>query len=133
MAILYRHTQQTQDMPDMAYEAHSFGRLVRGTQVYEAPNSENPHTFEASGFLHTDEAHSYRLYEGMRVPRVDMEPRARLVVKAKFPVIDKAPRVSDEDTPKGRVECTHEGCDWWCGAHNAHKMVAHVTKKHGGK
>ena len=130
MAILYGHTQQTQDMPDMAYEAHSFGRLVRGTQVYEAPNSENPHTFEASGLLNTDEAHSHRLYEGMRVPRVDMEPRARLVVKAKFPVINKEPRVSDQATHGGRLECAD--CDWWCGAHNAHKMVSHVSKKHGG-
>ena len=130
MAILYGHTQHTQDTPDIAYEAHSFGSLVRGTQVYEVPNSENPHTFEASGFLNIDEATTRRLYEGMRVPQVDMEPRAKVFVKAKFPAIDKTWRTSDEDTPKGRLECAD--CDWWCGAHNAHKMVAHVSKKHGG-
>ena len=133
MASLYGHTQHTQDTPDMAYEAHSFGSHVHGTQVYVMPNSENPHTFDASGFPDTDEATSRRLYESMRVPRVDMEPRARLAVKAKFPAIDKSWRTSDK--PKGqagRLECTHEGCDWWCGAHNEHKMAAHVSKKHGG-
>ena len=134
MAILYGHTQHEQDVPDMAYEAHSFGSHVQGTQVYVMPSSENPHTFEASGFPDTDEATSRRLYEGMRVPRVDMEPQARGWVKAKFPTIDKEPRVSDEGKRNGfgRLECTHEGCDWWCGSHNEHKMTARVSKKHGG-
>jgi hypothetical protein len=133
MAILYGHTQHTQDVPDMAYEAHSFGSHTQGTQVYEVPNSENTHTFQASGFLATDEAHTYRLYQGMRVPQIDMEPRARLAVKAKFPVIDHTWRTSDKPTGQaGRLECTHEGCDWWCGAHNPDKMTAHVSKKHGG-
>ena len=130
MAILYGHTVHEQAVPDMAYEAHSFGSHVQGTQVYESPTSENPHTFQASGFLATDEAHTYRLYQGMRVPQIDMEPRARLAVKAKFPVIDHTWRTSDDDTPKGQLRCAD--CDWWCGAHNAHKMVAHVSKKHGG-
>ena len=115
----------------MAYEAHSFGSLVQGTQVYEAPTSENPHTFQASGNTWLDGLTSHKLYEGKSIPlHVDMEPRARVFVKAKFPVVDHSWRTSDK--PTGRIVCEVEGCDWWCGAHNAHKMVTHVGKKHGG-
>jgi len=130
MTILHGHIQHEQPVPDMAYEAHVFGPRPRGTHVYEAITSENPHTFQATGNEYQDELTSLRLYEGKTLLRVDMEPRARLAVKAKFPVIDHTWRTSDQ--PTGRVTCEVEGCDWWCGAHNAHKMVTHVSKKHGG-
>ena len=133
MAILYGHTTHEQETPDMAYEAHTFGHYTRptGTQVYEAPTSENPHTFQGSGNTWEDGLTTRRLYEGMPgIQAVDMGPRARVFVKAKFPVIDHSWRTSDK--PTGRIVCEVEGCDWWCGAHNAHKMVTHVGKKHGG-
>jgi hypothetical protein len=98
--------------------------------VYEVPTSENPHKFQATGNEWLDEVTSLRLYEGKPLTSVDMQPRAQLAVKTKFPVIDKSWRTSDK--PTGRIVCEVEGCDWWCGAQNAHKMELHVGKKHGG-
>ena len=133
MAILYGHTVHEQAVPDMAYEAHIFGPRPQATHVYEPITSENPHVFQATGNEYQDGLTSLRLYEGKTLSRIDMEPRARLAVKAKFPVVDHTWRTSDKPTGQaGRLECTHEGCDWWCGGHNPDKMTAHVSKKHGG-
>ena len=132
MAILYGHTAHEQEVPDMAYEAHTFAHYARPgtTQVYEVPTSENPITFQATGDEWHDEQRSRSLYAGKPLTYVDMQPRAKLAVKAKFPAIDKSWRTSDK--PTGRIVCEVEGCDWWCGAQNAHKMELHVGKKHGG-
>ena len=139
MAILYGHTTHEQETPDMAYEAHTFGHYTRptGTQVYEAPTSENLHTFQASGNTWLDGLTSHKLYEGKSIPlHVDMEPRARVFVKAKFPVIDHSWRTSDK--PTGRILCAVEGClngngeQWWCASINPDTLKKHNRKKHGG-
>jgi hypothetical protein len=131
MAILYKHTQHTQNVPDMAYEAHNFGALVPGVQVCEMPNSESTYRFLASGKEADDAALSYTLYEGKPVSQVSMEPRAQVTVKPQSHSLNVPPRVSDKST-NGRLECTYNGCDWWCGSHNEHKMTIHTNKKHGG-
>ena len=94
------------------------------TRVVVVPHPEvAPDPYEGQ----TKEEHLARKAMAIGGPRV---VRASLAVKTKFPVIDKRPRTNDE--PTGRLECHHEGCDWWCSARNAHKLDAHMSKKHGG-
>ena len=96
----------------------------QGTRVVVVPFPEvapDPYASE------TKEQHVARKAMAIGGPRA---VRASLAVTTKFPVIDKRPRTKDE--PNGRLECPHEGCDWWCAARNPHKLTAHVSKKHGG-
>ena len=138
MAILHGHTAHEQDVPDMAYEAHTFAHYARPgtTRVYEVPTSENPHKFQATGNEWLDEVTSLRLYEGKPLTSVDMQPRAQLAVKTKFPVIDKSWRTSDK--PTGRMLCAVEGClngngeQWWCASAHPDTLKKHNRKKHGG-
>ena len=96
----------------------------RGTKLVVVPHPEaTPDPYDSE----TKEQHIARKAMEIGGPRA---VRASLAIKTKFPVINKRPRTKDE--PTGRLECPHEGCDWWCAAHNPHKIVNHNAKKHGG-
>ena len=118
--------EMSQPAPEVSSLDYAGGGLPykRGTRVVVVPFPEvAPDPYDSE----TKEQHIARKAMEIGGPRV---VRASLAIKTKFPAINKRPRTKDE--PTGRLECPHEGCDWWCAAHNAHKLPAHVSKKHGG-
>jgi hypothetical protein len=115
---------------------------IRRTDVFalEPTNSENPHTFHASGYVDTDEETSRRLYGYERLAPVEyevqMQPRAKVSVKVGTRAVSTDWRTSDEVKAGVRTLCPHEDCfngkgeRWWCA--NQTTYDKHMSKKHGG-
>jgi hypothetical protein len=112
---------------------------IRRTDVFalEPMNSENPHTFQASGYEDTDEETSRRLYGYERLAPVEyeakMQPRAKVTVKVGTRAVSTAWRTSDDEAKSAsRLICPHEGCEKWYGSHNKAKLDKHILT-HGGQ